>query len=97
MLKPKSGKKMNVPTSDTGTARSGISVDRQPCRKRYTTAITRRIAMRRVSIISLIPSFTARVVSTGIEKSISPGKRCFASANSFLTPAAVSTALDPGN
>ncbi len=31
--KPKIGKKTNVPTSDTGTASSGIRVARQPCRK----------------------------------------------------------------
>ncbi len=34
MEKPNSGKNTNVPTSETGTARSGISVARQPCKKR---------------------------------------------------------------
>ena len=34
MEKPKSGKNTNVPTSETGTASIGISVARQPCRKR---------------------------------------------------------------
>ena len=33
MEKPNSGKKTNVPISETGTASSGISVARQPCRK----------------------------------------------------------------
>ena len=33
MEKPNNGKNMNVPTSETGTASSGISVARQPCRK----------------------------------------------------------------
>ena len=37
-LKPNSGKNMKVPTSDTGTASSGISVDRQPCRNMKTTS-----------------------------------------------------------
>ncbi len=35
--KPSIGKKMNVPTSETGTATRGISVARQPWRKRNTT------------------------------------------------------------
>ena len=56
MLNPNKGKNTNVPTSDTGTASRGISVDRQPCRKRYTTATTSTMAIRRVSTISLIPS-----------------------------------------
>ena len=34
MEKPNSGKKMKVPISETGTASSGISVARQPCRNR---------------------------------------------------------------
>ena len=33
MEKPKNGNTTNVPISETGTARSGISVARQPCRK----------------------------------------------------------------
>ena len=32
--KPKSGKKTNVPISETGTASNGISVARQLCRNR---------------------------------------------------------------
>ena len=36
---------MNVPMSETGTASSGISVARQPCRKRKTTRITSSRAM----------------------------------------------------
>ena len=34
MENPNSGKDINVPTSETGTASSGISVARQSCRKR---------------------------------------------------------------
>ncbi len=30
---PNRGKNMKVPTSATGTARSGISVERKPCKK----------------------------------------------------------------
>ncbi len=63
MEKPNSGKSTKVPTSDTGTASSGISVARQPCRKMKTTRMTRTSASIRVCLISLMPSVTARVVS----------------------------------
>ena len=35
---PNIGKKANVPMSETGTAMSGMSVARQPCRKMKTTS-----------------------------------------------------------
>jgi hypothetical protein len=54
---------MKVPTSDTGTASSGISVARQPCRKMKTTRITSTRASSSVCWISLMPSETANVVS----------------------------------
>ena len=38
------GKTTKVPTSETGTASNGISVARQPCRKMYTTMMTRTSA-----------------------------------------------------
>ena len=38
--KPNIGNSMKVPTSETGTASSGMSVARQPCRKTKTTIIT---------------------------------------------------------
>ena len=63
MEKPNSGKRANVPTSDTGTARSGMRVARHPWRKMNTTMMTRASASNRVWTISLIPSETARVVS----------------------------------
>src|SRR5215475_12375483 len=55
---PNTGNKINVPTNDTGTASNGISVARHPCRKMYTTMITRAIAITSVSMISLMPSVT---------------------------------------
>jgi len=48
------------PTSDTGTARSGMSVALHPWRKMNTTMMTRASASKRVLTISLIPSETAR-------------------------------------
>ncbi len=53
--------------------------------------------MSRVLTISLIPSVTDRVVSSATTESKSSGKRCFICAISLLSPAAASTALDPGN
>src|SRR5579863_3889850 len=64
--KPNTGNKMNVPTSDTGTASNGINVARHPCKKMYTTMITRTIAITRVSTISFMPSVTALVVSNEV-------------------------------
>ena len=61
--KPMSGKIMNVPISDTGTASSGIKVARKPWRKMKTTITTRTRASKSVFTISLMPSLTASVVS----------------------------------
>ncbi len=52
--------------SDTGTAIIGISVARQVCRKRNTTASTRIAASKIVFTTSLIEASTKRVVSNGI-------------------------------
>jgi len=54
--KPSSGKIMKVPTSETGTANSGIKVARQFCRKMKTTIKTSRMASNSVCTISLMPS-----------------------------------------
>ena len=64
MENPNSGNSVNVPTSDTGTASSGMSVARQPCRKMKTTMMTSMIASTRVCSISFMPSVTASVVSS---------------------------------
>ncbi len=61
--KPSSGKKMNVPTSDTGTVSSGMSVARKFCRKMKTTRVTRMIASTKVLTISWIEACTEGVVS----------------------------------
>ena len=61
--KPSSGKKMNVPTSDTGTVRSGMMVARTFWRKMNTTMVTRISASTNVLTISWIEASTAGVVS----------------------------------
>src|SRR3984957_1176333 len=63
---PNTGNKTKVPTSDTGTASNGISVALHPCKKMYTTMMTSPIAITSVSIISLMPSVTASVVSSDV-------------------------------
>jgi hypothetical protein len=60
---PSIGKKMNVPTSETGTVSSGISVARKFWRKMNTTSVTSTTASRNVWTIESIDASTAGVVS----------------------------------
>ena len=64
--KPSSQSPAKVPISDTGTAIIGISVARQVCRNRNTTASTSSAASKIVMFTSLIEASTKRVVSNGI-------------------------------
>ncbi len=61
--KPSSGKKMNVPTRETGIVITGMIVARIFCRKMKTTAITRTSASTNVWRIASIEASTAGVVS----------------------------------
>ncbi len=61
--KPRSGKKMKVPSSDTGTVTSGMMVARGFCRKTKTTSVTRMKASMKVWTIDSIEASTAGVVS----------------------------------
>ena len=47
--KPKASMTANVPTSDTGTAASGMIEARQVCKKMMTTMTTSRMASKSVS------------------------------------------------
>ena len=62
-LKPIAAMTAKVPTTATGTAISGISADRQFCRKTSTTTATRTMASNSVSKTSLIDSLMNGVVS----------------------------------
>ncbi|MCY1443711.1 hypothetical protein D9M71_601380 [compost metagenome] len=53
----------NVPTSETGMARIGISVARRFCRKMKTTSITSTSASKKVCTTSSIETSTNTVVS----------------------------------
>ena len=65
--KPSRGKKQKVVTSETGTAMSGMSVARQPCRKRNTTTATSTRASKSVWMISSMDSRTGVEVSRVME------------------------------
>src|SRR5215813_242945 len=58
---PNNGNKTNVPTNETGTAHSGISVARHPCKKMNTTMTTSTSASNNVLTISFNPSVTESV------------------------------------
>src|SRR5215831_8283610 len=58
---PNNGNSTNVPTNETGTAHSGISVARQLCRKMNTTMTTSTSASNNVLTMSFNPSVTERV------------------------------------
>ena len=63
MLNPNITKAANVPTTETGTVRSGMSVARQFWRKTNTTRSTRTIASNRVRRTSSMDARTKAVVS----------------------------------
>ena len=66
MENPTTHRPAKAPMSDTGTAIIGISVARQVCRKRNTTASTSSAASKMVVFTSLIEASTKRVVSNGM-------------------------------
>ncbi len=61
--KPKTLITANVPTSETGIAKSGTSAARQFCRKTSTTSATRPTASKSVFVTSAMLSRTNVVVS----------------------------------
>ena len=63
MEKPSSGNSAKVPTMETGTVSSGISVARQFCRNRKTTTMTRRMASKSVWTTSWMAARTNIVAS----------------------------------
>ena len=61
--KPSKCSTAKVPTTDTGTAISGMIEARQVCRNRITTSTTSKVASSRVVTTALIESRTNTVVS----------------------------------
>src|SRR5882762_585634 len=82
MVKPKGIKKQNVPKIDTGIASTGISVERQFCRKRNTTTATKPNVFNKVTTTSCMETFTTVTDSKGTLYSTSAGKVCLNLANS---------------
>ncbi len=58
----------NVPVSETGTARVGISVARRLCRNNQTTRNTSAIASKKVMVTSRIETRTYSLVSYGMDQ-----------------------------
>ncbi|MNF10246.1 hypothetical protein D3C80_2111300 [compost metagenome] len=63
ILRPKYGRRANVASSTTGTAKVGISVARKLCRNRYMTRKTSTTASRIVCTTDSIEASTTGVVS----------------------------------
>src|ERR1700757_4447589 len=83
IVNPSGMKKQNVPKIDTGIASTGISVDRQFCRKRNTTIATSANVISKVFTTSFIDTFTTVTDSNGTLYSTSAGKNCFNCASSL--------------
>jgi len=63
MENPRACMPAKAPMRETGTATAGISVVRQLCRNRYTTRMTKIIAIPNVSATSWMDTSMKRVVS----------------------------------
>ncbi len=85
-----------MPTTDTGTASSGISVARRLRRNAHTTSATSAIASPRLSRVSRIEARTNCVVSSGTVQ-VTPGGKSRASTAMRARSAAITpSALAPG-
>ena len=88
---------LKVPTTDTGTAISGIIDARQVCRNRITTSTTSTTASSSVCTTARMESRTKTVGSYGAAHFISSGKRVASSAILARTAFDRSMALAPGD
>ena len=96
MEKLKSLSPANVPIMETGTARHGMSVALQFCRKRKTTRNTRSTASKSVFTTSSMETRTNVVVSYGMSYVMPSGNVLLASLNCALTSSHTLIALAPG-
>jgi hypothetical protein len=94
--KPSIGKKMNVPTSATGTVSSGMIVARKLWRKTNTTILTRMNASISVWMIDSMLASTEGVVSYTILYATSVGKNVANSSSASYTPSAEASWFAPG-
>ena len=96
IVKPINGNTIKAAIRDTGIAIVGIRAALQSCINIKTTNITRANAMKRVTIISLIPAVMASVVSIEMVKRMLSGKDLDKSSIVCLAILASSVAFDPG-
>ena len=94
--KPSSGKKMNVPTSATGTVISGMIVARKLWRNTNTTILTRMNASISVWTIDSMLASTEGVVSYTISYATSLGKNVENCLSDSYTPSAEASWFAPG-
>ncbi len=94
--KPSRYSAANVPTTDTGTAISGMIEARQVCRNRITTSTTSAIASSSVDTTALIESRTKIVVSYTASYFTSAGKVFCMASMLAMTWSRISSALAPG-
>ena len=97
MENPNSNITANVPISDTGIVRQGMSVARQFCRKRKITKITRAVVSSRVNSTSSIELRTTSVVSRAIRYCTPGGKASASSSIRSLTALETASELEPGD
>ena len=93
--KPNTYRKKKVPINDTGTAISGMSVERVSCKKIYTTMNTSTNASKRVLMRSSIEAKRNSVTSCMMSKWMPGGIEASCSFSSFLMFVAISVALEP--
>ena len=94
--KPSRCSTANVPTTDTGTASSGMMEARQVCRNRITTITTRAMASISVWITDLMDARTNCVGSYAMRYSTPSGMFFWISSMARRTLAEMSSALEPG-
>ncbi len=94
--KPRASITASVAISETGMAMAGMTVLRQLCRNRNTTAMTSASASPRVMTTSCIDAETKVVVSYLISQSMPVGKRLANSAILDRISRSTSSAFDPG-
>ncbi len=94
--KPSRYSAAKVPTTDTGTAISGMIEARQVCRNRITTSTTRAMASSSVETTALIESRTKMVVSYTASYLTSAGKVFCMPSMVAMTLSRISSALAPG-
>ncbi len=95
MLNPATFRQANVPTSETTMESDGISVLLKSCRKKYTTKMTSRMAITKVSTTSWIDSKRKSLVSWKVTNFNPLGNSDFISSNSLLMVLLTSVMFTP--